>query len=120
MATQINFTDAVNKGSITVEDNSANNDTSIQFPGKSYTGYGAIVNTNFLHMLENFANNNAPSNPIEGQLWYDNTTSSNALKIYDGTSWVNAGGVKKGASEPSVEASNAGDLWVNTTTQQLY
>lgn len=120
MATQINFTDAVNKGSITVEDNSANNDTSIQFPGKSYTGYGAIVNTNFLHMLENFANNNAPSNPVEGQLWYDNTTSVNALKIYDGTSWVNAGGVKKGASEPSVEASNAGDLWVNTTTQQLY
>jgi len=120
MAYSINFTDAVNKGSITVEDNSVNNDTSIQFPGKSYTGYGAIVNTNFLHMLENFANNNAPSNPVEGQLWYDNTSNSNSLKIYDGTSWVNAGGVKKGASEPSVESSNAGDLWVNTTTQQLY
>ena len=120
MAYSINFTDAVNKGSITVEDNSVNNDTSIQFPGKSYTGYGAIVNTNFLHMLENFANNNAPSNPVEGQLWYDNTSNSNSLKIYDGTTWVNAGGVKKGASEPSVESSNAGDLWVNTTTQQLY
>jgi microcystin-dependent protein len=120
MAYSINFTDAVNKGSITVEDNSVNNDTSIQFPGKSYTGYGAIVNTNFLHMLENFANNNAPGNPVEGQLWYDNTSNSNSLKIYDGTTWVNAGGVKKGASEPSVESSNAGDLWVNTTTQQLY
>lgn len=120
MSTSINFTDAVNKGSITVEDNASNNDTSIQFPGSGYTGYGAIVNTNFLHMLENFANNNAPSNPVEGQLWYDNTTAVNALKIYDGTSWVNAGGVKKGASEPSVEASNTGDLWVNTTTQQLY
>ena len=31
-------------------------------------------------MLENFANANPPSNPVEGQLWYDTTAGIDQLK----------------------------------------
>lgn len=120
MAYEINYTDSVNKGTITIEDNTINTDTSLQFPGRGTTSYGQAVNENFLHLLENFANSSAPSAPAEGQLWYDNTDGVDQLKVYDGTQWVTAGGLKKAASAPEVANSNPGDLWANTETQQLY
>lgn len=120
MAYSINYTDSVNKGSITIEDGTINQDTSLQYPGRSTTSYGQAINENFLHLLENFANNSAPFAPVEGQLWYDNTDGVDQLKIYDGTQWVTAGGLKKAASAPEVSNSNPGDLWANTDTQQLY
>jgi microcystin-dependent protein len=120
MAYEINFTDSVNKGSITVEDRSINNETSLQLTGRNLTDYGAKINENFLHLLENFANNTSPANPVEGQLWYDNTTGVDQLKIYDGSNWVSAGGLKKSSSPPAAEQSLVGDLWVDTSNQQLY
>lgn len=121
MAYEINYTDSINKGTIVIEDGVVNTtSTSLQFPGRSSTAYGSAINENFLHLLENFANNNAPSSPVEGQLWYDNTDGVDQLKIYDGTQWVTAGGLKKADSAPEVANSNAGDLWANTDTQQLY
>ena len=94
--------------------------TDITLIGKNYTGFGESINENFVKMLENFANGTAPSNPTEGQLWYDTTDSIDQLKIYDGTNWVAAGGLKKNASEPDSTNSVKGDLWVNTSTSQLY
>jgi microcystin-dependent protein len=117
---QINFTDSINKGFITVEDNTINTETSLGLPGRDVQSYGETVNENFLHLLENFANNDSPSNPIEGQLWYDTTTGIDQLKIYDGTNWVSASGVKKGPIAPEISLSVLGDLWVNTSTQQVY
>ncbi len=122
MSYQVRYTDSTNldKPAITVEDSTINNSTSLQFPGRNVTGYGTIIAENFLHMLENFANDAAPNNPVEGQLWYDNTAGVNQLKIWDGTTWSSAGGLKKGNVEPSLATSLPGDLWVNTDTQQLY
>lgn len=120
MAYEINFTDSVNKGTITVEDRSVNTETSLQLTGRNLTDYGAKINENFLHLLENFANNTSPSNPVEGQLWYDTTTGVDQLKIYDGVNWVSAGGLKKSSSAPAAEQSLIGDLWVDTSNQQLY
>jgi microcystin-dependent protein len=120
MAYSINYTDSVNKGQIVIEDGTINQDTSLQFPGRSTTSYGQAINENFLHLLENFANSSAPTGPVEGQLWYDNTDGVDQLKIYDGTQWVTAGGLKKAQSAPEVANSNPGDLWANTDTQQLY
>ena len=116
----ISYTDAVNKGSIIVEDNTLNSETTLNFPGRGTTAYGQSVNENFLHLLENFANTTAPSRPVEGQLWYDNTQGVDQLKVYDGTNWVASGGLKKASAEPVVANSSAGDLWVNTESQQLY
>ena len=120
MPYNIPFTDEANKGNITVEDSSINTETSMKLPGRLTTDYGQSVNENFLHLLENFANASPPADPVEGQLWYDTTQEVDQLKIYDGTNWVAAGGLKKGSFEPELANSVKGDLWVNTSTSQLY
>ena len=117
----INFSDTINKQAITVNDGSVpNQETSLQFPGKNSNNYGQVIGENFLHLLENFAKNSAPSRPIEGQLWYDITPGINQLKVYDGTNWVSSGGLRKGGNQPGASESTAGDLWVDTGNQQLY
>jgi microcystin-dependent protein len=116
----INYTDTVNKGTIVVADNTLNSETTLSFPGRGTTAYGQAVNENFLHILENFANTTAPLRPVEGQLWYDTTAGVDQLKVYDGTNWVASGGLKKASAAPAVANSSAGDLWVNTESQQLY
>lgn len=122
MSYQVRYTDSTNldKPAITVEDNTVDSTTDLQFPGRNVTGFGSIIAENFLHLLENFARNSEPDRPVEGQLWYDNTPGVNQLKVYDGTTWGAAGGLKKGTAEPSLATSLPGDLWVNTDTQQLY
>tara|TARA_Y100001954_G_C15829003_1_gene613912 strand:- start:7910 stop:9934 length:2025 start_codon:yes stop_codon:yes gene_type:complete len=116
----INFTDVTNKGSIVVEDNDINVTTSLSLVGRNTTSYGVEFNQNFLKLLENFANSNAPTNPVEGQLWYDTTAGGEQLKVYDGTTWVASGGLKKAINEPGAAQSITGDLWVDTDNQQLY
>lgn len=120
MAYSIPYTDEANNGVIIVEDRTLNNQTSIKIPGRQYTGYGPAIAENFLHILENFASPTEPARPTEGQLWYDTTTSAEQLKVYDGTSWVPAGGLNKGENEPDVSFTQEGDLWVDTDNQQLY
>ena len=128
MSYQVKYTDIFNpaKPAIVVEDQTLNSVTSVKFPGKNYAGYAPVIAENFLHLLENFARNTAPGTqsgdgqPVEGQLWYDNAAAVNILKVYDGTTWSPVGGVKRAADTPSVSNSTQGDLWVNTTTQQLY
>ena len=120
MAYTVNHTDVANKGSITVEDNTINQQTSLSLPGRNTTAYGTAIAENFLHLLENFANTTAPNNPTEGQLWYDNTAGVDQLKLYDGTTWISASGLKKATTAPGAAQSVTGDLWVDTDNQQLY
>ena len=120
MAYAISYTDSVNKGTITVSDSTLNTETSLSLPGRYTTAYGQAISENFLHLLENFASSTAPQRPVEGQLWYDTASGVDQLKLYDGTIWQAAAGLKKATSEPAVANSSAGDLWVNTGAQQLY
>lgn len=61
----------------TIPDGTINStSTSIDLPGRLYPGYGQVVDTNFVHILENFASPVPPENPLQGQLWFntfDNT-----------------------------------------------
>jgi microcystin-dependent protein/cytoskeletal protein CcmA (bactofilin family) len=120
MAYTINYTDITNKGSIVIEDNTVDTSTSLSIPGRFTTDYGTLIGQNFLQLLENFSNTTAPQRPVEGQLWYDTSIGVNILKIYDGTNWIEAGGLKRGESAPDVANSVAGDLWADTDNQQLY
>ena len=120
MAYLVSHTDLANKGTISVEDNTINQVTSLDIPGRNTTAYGTAIADSFLHLLENFAFNTSPRNPVEGQLWYDTTVGVNQLKIYDGTNWISASGLKKATNEPAANQSVIGDLWVDTDNQQLY
>lgn len=122
MSYQVKFTETTNplKAAITVDDQTLNNETSLTFVGKNYAGYGPVIAENFLHLLENFAKTTPPTNPVEGQLWYDNTVGVSLLKVWDGTTWTAAGSIKKAATAPQVSTSLKGDVWVDTENNQLY
>jgi microcystin-dependent protein len=114
----VNFTDKENKIPITVYDNTSSTDTSLTFPGRNVTGYGQTIAENFLALLENFAKETRPTNPVEGQLWYN--TGDGVLQIWDSTTWKAASNIQKSGVEPPTEQSKVGELWVDTTNQQLY
>lgn len=118
MPYNVNFTDSDTKQPVTVYDNTSNQDTSLDFPGRNVTGYGQIIAENFLHLLENFASPQEPVNPVEGQLWYESSTGT--LNIFDNTSWKSSSGIQKSPTAPSVSADKVGEVWVDTVKQQLY
>jgi len=105
----------------TIEDGTVDQTLDIKLIGKNYAGYGEIQNENFLHMLENFANNAPPPNAIAGQIWFDSTTKK--LKFFTGDTpggvklFKTAGGVEYSANEPS--SATEGDLWLDTSVNQL-
>lgn len=96
------------KTAIVVNDGTIDTSTSIGLIGKNYTRFGETLNENMLHMLENFANTNAPSNPTEGQLWYD--TANSQLKIYDNGVWSV---ILSGAGTTKIEFRNRKDTGGN-------
>ena len=92
--------------------------SSLTLLGKNYSGYGALVASNFVYLTENFAKTTAPANPLKGQLWYDK--SENMLKVCgtagDANSFSRLGvTVAAGAPASSLE----GDLFFNTGEKQL-
>ena len=89
--------------------------TDIALIGRNSTGFGESVNENFIAILENFASTSAPAAPLEGQLWFDTTTDT--LRVYDGTDFKAAGGAYVQTSQPAM---SEGDLWYNTTNKQMY
>lgn len=117
MTYNIEYSDSNNKSPITVYDNTPNTDTSLKYPGRNFTGYGQVIAENFLHLLENFASATEPTNPTEGQLWYD--SANGYLKIWGRTSWQAASNISKSLSQPSIDTAKEGELWVDLTNQQL-
>ena len=84
--------------------------------GKNYTGYGKIIGDNFIHILENSADDTFNGVPLTGQLWYD--SSDNILKVYNGASFKSVSGATSQVAEPANPV--AGDLWFNSSTEQMY
>lgn len=68
----------------TIDEKTTNHDTSLSLIGHGLPDYGEEQNTNFLHLLENFASDEEPINPIIGQLWYKLSDNHGQLKIYTG------------------------------------
>ena len=114
MAYTINKTDGTVVTTIT--DGTVDNTTSLQLFGKSFSGFGEGLNENLVKLLENAASTSAPSAPLKGELWFD--TSTNQLKVYDGTSFKPTGGAKTSSSQPT--SPSAGDLWHDSSNDQLF
>ena len=101
---------------VTVQDATVDNTTSLTFVGRNYSGYGQAIEENFVHLLENFSNTTAPTNPVQGQLWFD--SANQQLQIsYDGVNFTNA----SNASVSNVKPSNPiqGSLWWDTGNNLL-
>ena len=90
--------------------------TDLTLIGKGYAGFGEKLNENLVKILENFNNTTAPSNKIQGQLWYDKT--NNQLNVYTGSKFKPVGSTSNSATAPT----NAvlGDMWFDTSNTQLY
>jgi hypothetical protein len=115
MAYQINKTD----GTIvsTVADGQIDsNSTDITLIGKNYSGFGEILNENFIKLLENFSSVSAPTRPIRGQIWFDSTESK--VKVYNGLQFVPVSSATISSTRPNTLG--VGDLWYNDVEKQLY
>lgn len=99
--------------------------TSLGLPGRNYAGYGQPVDTNFVHMVENFADTNPPSNPLRGQLWYDTNTSTLKLCPTDGetnaAAWATLTSTSSGGTTTFGNVTVTGNLSANniTVTNQI-
>ena len=60
--------------------------TSLILFGKNFANYGTALNEDLVHLMEHFAYQTPPNNPIVGQLWFD--TVRNEMKV-----WQNEAGV---------------------------
>lgn len=79
---------------ITISTGTNNTSTGINLVGKNYPLYGPLFASNFLHLLENFASPVAPSNPVEGHIWYNTSDASDKkLQVNNGlgNTWDNIG-----------------------------
>jgi len=90
--------------------------SSLTLVGRNYSNYGEVIGENFVKLLENFAYNIAPSNPLAGQLWWDSGNS--LLKVYTGTSFKIVSSCTAQTTAPTTTV--AGDLWWDTANDQLY
>jgi hypothetical protein len=90
-----------NNTTITVADDTLNVETSLRLVGKDYIGYGEAIAQNSVSLLENFASETAPTNPIEGQHWWKPSTT--LLNIYHNGSWL---GIDAGTGVASILDTN--------------
>jgi hypothetical protein len=113
MAYTINLTD----GAVfaVIPDGTINTTSSMTLIGKNYAGYGAFLDSNFIHLLESGSNYTPPTNPLTGQLWWNLT--SNILQVYNGTVFKNITGSYASGTAPTSNV--PGDLWFNTTANVL-
>ena len=105
---------------LTLQDGTVNTDTGLTLIGRNYTGFGEAQNENFVHLLENFADNIPPGqsrgiNILLGTIWYD--SANNLLKTFDGTNWNVVSG--RIASDTAPVAKNIGDQWWDNVNGQL-
>lgn len=84
----VNFADN-GKTPIIVNDGTVDTSTSLVLIGKNYNRFGEVLNEDLLRLLENAANPTPPSNPTEGQLWYD--TENSYLMLFDNGRWYPIG-----------------------------
>lgn len=116
MAYELNKSDGVKIGD--VNDNNTLTKGGLTFFGRNLANYGERLNENFIKILENFARGTAPTDPLEGQLWWDSTNK--LLKVRADTStWKAVGNPAVGPT--FVGTPQLGDLWWDSSagSQQL-
>lgn len=113
----ITVTKTNNEALVVIQDGVNDTDaTSLNLLGRNFIGYSPKIADNFVHLLEHFANDTAPTSPLTGQLWFD--TSTSLLKYYEeGIGWKVLANTASGPTAPTSPL--IGDLWFDTINQQL-
>lgn len=101
---------------VVLQDGTLDTSTSIGLVGRNYVGYGETQNENFVFLLENFANDNPPSRPVTGQIWFD--TSKDLMYAYDGGQWNVIGSTEVSDTAPTTPSQ--GSFWFKTPDKSLY
>jgi hypothetical protein len=91
--------------------------TSLALIGKNVDSYGQYYNNNLVGLLENFASVNEPRSPLVGQLWYNKTDGRMYAYGVDSI-FKPVAGAQVSSTKPTLY--NQGDLWIDTTNQQLW
>lgn len=94
--------------------------TSVALPGRNYAGYGEYLDTNFVHIVENFADSTVPSNPLKGQLWYNTSTNTMCICPADGettaANWYTITTTSSGGNATFGNLTITGNLLANNIT----
>lgn len=94
--------------------------TSLGLPGRNYAGYGQPQDTNFVHLVENFAASTVPANPLRGQLWYDTVNDTLNVCPADGetraASWLTLTSTAGGGATTFGSVTVTGNLTANNIT----
>ena len=94
--------------------------TSLGLPGRNYAGYGQVLDTNFTHMLENFASTEPPANPLRGQLWYNTNNQTLYVCPSDGETvanlWLALASTSASGSTTLGSVTVTGNLTANNAT----
>jgi len=94
--------------------------TSLGLPGRNYTGYGQVLDTDIVHLLENFADSTPPSYPLRGQLWYNTNDSTLYVCPTDGESnalaWLSLTSTSSGGTTSFGSVTVSGNLQANNIT----
>lgn len=103
--------------SIIIPDGGLNQDFSINLVGRNYANYGEPIATAFVDLLDNFANNTAPTKQTNGQLWYD--AGAKVLRVYDsvGGQWIPLTPLISSSGVPSGENATSTSYYDQTNSK---
>lgn len=94
--------------------------TSLGLPGRNYTGYGQVLDTDIVHLLENFADSTPPPYPLRGQLWYNTNDSTLYVCPTDGEAnalaWLSLTSTSSGGTTSFGSVTVSGNLLANNIT----
>jgi hypothetical protein len=94
--------------------------TSLGLPGRNFSGYGQVLDSNFVKLTENFAASSPPANPVKGQLWFNTTTNTLNVCPADGTlvanSWLSLSSSGSSGLTNLASLNVTGDIIANNIT----
>lgn len=94
--------------------------TALSLPGRNFAGYGQALNTNFVRLLEHFASDTPPANPLKGQLWFNTTLSTLNVCPADNTTnalaWLTLTSTNSGGSATLGNVTVTGNIVGNNLT----
>ncbi len=91
-----------------IADGTIDTTSRLKLIGKNVTSFGEIQNQNYIQLLESGANVTAPTAPLAGELWFDNS-STGILKVYNGSEFRDLAVSTVTSTPPPVPIE--GDIW---------